>query len=76
MLTVSKSKLKTHMPQLFRQIEQSGEEMVVTGNNRPVLRALPIQHGRKVEGIFAPFRGKVIFPEDPNAPTTDEWSES
>jgi antitoxin (DNA-binding transcriptional repressor) of toxin-antitoxin stability system len=76
MLTVSKSKLKTHMLQLFRQIEQSGEEMIVTDNNRPVLRILPFQPRRKVEDVFAPYRGKVVFLEDTNAPTTDEWSEA
>lgn len=76
MLTVSKSKLKTHMLQLFRQIEQSGEEMIVTDNNRPVLRVLPIQHRRKVEDIFAPYRGQVVFLENPDTPTADEWSES
>ena len=41
MLTISKSKLKTHMLQVFRQIEQTGEEVIVTDNNRPVLRIQP-----------------------------------
>ena len=30
---------------------------------------------RSIEEIFAPFQGKAIFYEDPNTPTTDEWSE-
>ena len=41
MLTISKSKLKTHVLQIFRQIEQTGEEVIVTDNNRPVLRIQP-----------------------------------
>ncbi len=75
MLTISKSKLKAQMLQIFRQIEQTGEEVIVTDNNRPVLRIQPIEQKRTVEEIFAPYKGKVIFYEDPDTPTIDEWSE-
>ena len=75
MLTISKSKLKAQMLQIFRQIEQTGEEVTVTDNNRPVLRIQPIEQKRTVEEIFAPYKGKVIFYEDPDTPTIDEWSE-
>ncbi len=30
---------------------------------------------RSIAEIFAPFQGKAIFYEDPDTPTTDEWSE-
>ncbi len=76
MLTISKSKLKTHMLKIFRQIEQSGEEVIVTDNNRPVLRIQPVQSRRTVAELFEPFRGKVVFHEDPDMPTIDEWSEN
>lgn len=76
MLTISKSKLKAQMLQIFRQIEQTGEEVIVTDNNRPVLRIQPLVQKRTVEEIFAPYKGKVIFYEDPDAPTLDEWSEA
>lgn len=75
MLTVSKSKLKAQMLQIFRQIEESGEELIVTDRNQPVLRIQPIKPKRTVEEIFADWQGKVIFYEDPNTPTTDEWTE-
>ncbi|MEW6718165.1 MAG: prevent-host-death protein [Chloroflexota bacterium] len=75
MLTISKSKLKTHMLQIFRQIELTGEEVIVTDNNRPVLRIQRIPRKRSVEELFAPFRGKIVFYEDPNMPTIDEWGE-
>ena len=75
MLTISKSKLKAQMLQIFRQIEQTGGEVIVTDNNRPVLRIQPLDQKRSVEEIFAPYKGKVIFYEDPDAPTHDEWSE-
>ena len=75
MLTVSKSKLKTHMLQIFRQIEQSGEEIIVTDNNRPVLRILPISRKASVEEVFSSYRDKLILHENPDIPTIDEWGE-
>jgi antitoxin (DNA-binding transcriptional repressor) of toxin-antitoxin stability system len=75
MVMISKSKLKTHMLEIFRQIEQTGEEVIVTDNNRPVLRIQPYLPKASVEEIFSPYRGKLIFHEDPDAPTTQEWSD-
>jgi antitoxin (DNA-binding transcriptional repressor) of toxin-antitoxin stability system len=75
MLMISKSKLKAQMLQIFRQIEETGEEVIVTDNNRPVLRIQPIVKKRSVEEVFGPYRGKVIYHEDINTPTTDEWGE-
>ncbi len=75
MITISKSKLKTHMLQVFRQIEQTGEELIVTDNNRPVLRIQPITTTKSVAEVFAPYRGQMVWHEDPDMPTTDEWSE-
>jgi antitoxin (DNA-binding transcriptional repressor) of toxin-antitoxin stability system len=71
---MSKSKLKTHSLQVFRQIEQTGEEIIVTDNNRPVLRIQPISRKHSVGEVFAPYRGQIIFHEPPNTPTVDEWS--
>lgn len=75
MLTISKSKLKAHMLQVFRQIEQSGEEVIVTDNNRPVLRIQPIVRKPDVDEVFASYRGKVVIHEPLDTPTTDEWDE-
>ena len=75
MLTISKSELKIHMFQIFRQIEESGKELLVTDGQRPVLRIQPIQQKRSVEEIFADWQGKVVYHEDINTPTTDEWTE-
>lgn len=75
MITISKSKLKAQMLQIFRQIEESGEELIVTDHNQPVLRIQPIKPKRTVEEIFADWQGKVIFYEDPTKSTIDEWTE-
>lgn len=73
MITISKGKLKAQMLQVFRQLEQNGEEAIITDNNRPVLVIRPIAKKRSVEEVFADFRGTVIFHEDPDAPTLADW---
>ena len=72
---ISKGKLKAKMLQIFREIEQSGEELIVTDNNRPVLRIQPFVQKRSVAEVFAPYKGKAIFYEDPDTPTITEWSD-
>ena len=42
MPSISKSKLKANMFRIFREIEESDEEWIVTDHNRPVLRIQPI----------------------------------
>lgn len=76
MMIISKSKLKTHMLQIFRQIEQTGEELIVTDNNRPVLRIQPIKRKASVDEVFAPYRGKMVIHEDLDTPTLAEWEEA
>jgi len=75
MQTVSKSQLKAHMLNIFRNIEKSGEEIVVTDNHKPVLRIQPIKKGKTVEEAFGHLQGKVVYNEEINAPTQAEWSE-
>ncbi len=76
MITISKSKLKANMLRVFREIEASGEELIVTDRNRPVLRIQRINSKKTVEEVFGSIQGKVFFYEDPNTPTTDEWPEA
>ncbi|MEZ4712181.1 MAG: type II toxin-antitoxin system Phd/YefM family antitoxin [Caldilineaceae bacterium] len=75
MITISKSKLKAQMLKIFREIEESGEEIIVTDNNRPVIRIQPINKKVSVEDAFSAWQGQMILYEDPNTPTIDEWEE-
>lgn len=72
---ISKSKLKANMLRIFREIESSGEELVVTDRNRAVLRIQPIARKRTVEEVFGNVSGKVVYHEDVSTPTADEWRE-
>ena len=76
MLTISKSKLKAQMLRVFREIEASGEELIVTDRNRAVLRIQPISSKRRVEDVFEFSRGQLVFHEEIDAPTIDEWQEA
>ncbi|MBC7792467.1 MAG: type II toxin-antitoxin system prevent-host-death family antitoxin, partial [Clostridia bacterium] len=53
MPTVSKSALKARMLEFFRDVEKSGEELIVTDNNVPVLRVVPIKKRQSVDALFA-----------------------
>jgi prevent-host-death family protein len=75
MESVSKSELKRKMLAYFREVEASGEPLIVTDRGVPVLRVTPIRAVVQVEHAFADVRGKVVYHEDPVAPTTDEWDE-
>jgi len=73
--TVSKSALKAKMPEYFRRVEESGEELVVTDNNRPTLRIVPIRQRQSGADTFAGLQGQVAYHEDVMTPTADEWPE-
>lgn len=62
------------MLRIFREIEQTGEDLIVTDHNQPVLKISPIKKKKTVEEIFGAVQGQVIYQEDPNTPTESEWS--
>jgi prevent-host-death family protein len=72
---VSKSALKARMLEYFRRVEDTGEELIVTDNNVPVLRIVPIRKRVPAALLFADVRGRVVYHADPLAPTSDEWPE-
>lgn len=73
--TISKSKLKATMLEVFRELEATGGELIVTEHGRPVLKVVPIRPTRSVQDVFGDVQGQLEFLEDPDAPTIDEWSE-
>jgi prevent-host-death family protein len=70
---VSKSALKARMLEYLRTVEESGVPLVVTDNNVPVLRIVPIKKRVPASEMFADARGRVVYHEDPVAPTENEW---
>ena len=76
MKTVSKSALKARMLEYFRGVEETGDELIVTDNNRPVLRISPIRARVSAAETFGDVRGRVVYKGDVLEPTTDEWTET
>lgn len=74
--SISKSALKAKMLEYFRRVEETGQELVVTDNNEPVLRIVPIRKRVPAAVLFADVRGRVVYHEDPIASTSDEWAET
>lgn len=79
MVTVSKSVLKARMLEYFRQVEETGEPLIVTDHGRPVLQVVPLQHKRSAEEALAAYRarfpGHARFIGDPDEPTIEEWDD-
>ena len=63
------------MLEYFRLIEKTKEELIVTDHHRPVLRIMPYIAPKLPTEVFK-HQSKVIYYEDINAPTTNEWNES
>ncbi len=66
MKKISKSKLKPVMLKVFREIEQTGEELVITDHGRPVLKVIPYKTEKK--DTLDELRGTVIRYDDPFEP--------
>lgn len=73
---ISKSKFKAYALQILRELEAEGEEVIITDRNRPIARLIPFGAEDPVEQVFKEWRGKIIFYEDPNSPSIEEWSDA
>ena len=73
MIKVSKGALNAKMLEYFRHVEKTGEELVVTNNNVPTLKVIPIKKKMSVEDVFGDLRGKVRLDDSIMKPETDEW---
>lgn len=71
--TVSKSHLKANLLKIFRELEATNEELIVTDNNSPVLIIKPVKPTQSVEALFGTLQGQVVYHEDLDQPTIDQW---
>jgi len=71
---VSKSRFKAQALELFRQVESSGEPLVVTDHGRPTLEVRPYRPVRPAADPLAELRGSVLRFDDPFAPVGEnDW---
>jgi antitoxin (DNA-binding transcriptional repressor) of toxin-antitoxin stability system len=65
---VSKSRFKAQALELFRQMEASGEPLVMTDHGRPTLEVRPYRPARPAADPLEELRGSVLRFDDPFAP--------
>jgi hypothetical protein len=71
---VSKSRFKAQALELFRQMEASGEPLVMTDHGRPTLEVRPYRPARPVADPLEELRGSVLRFDDPFAPVgKNDW---
>ncbi|MCH9714834.1 MAG: type II toxin-antitoxin system Phd/YefM family antitoxin [Cyanobacteria bacterium] len=72
---ISKSQFKAHALALFRDIETSGEPLVVTDHGRPALEVRPYRPAaNQPADPLQLLRGSVLHYDDPFAPVAEgDW---
>lgn len=71
-ITVSKSKFKPHALSYFREVQETGEEIIITDHNTPVARIVSYQPSPSK--LLEELRGAVRRYEDPFEPVClDDW---
>ena len=69
---VSKSRFKPRALNFFREVEQTGKELIITDRGKPVLKLVP--YTEKPEAWLKPLRGTVKIFKKPTEPvSSDEW---
>jgi prevent-host-death family protein len=70
--TVSKSRFKAHVLEYLRQVERTGEELIITAHGKPVLKVTP--YALDWARALAALRGSVIRYDDPTDPVgLEDW---
>lgn len=79
-MIVSKGKLKSRMLEYFREVESTGEPLIVTDHGREVLEVRPIRKPASIREVLAEYRSgsgagvASISTEEILAPiSADEW---
>ena len=70
--TVSKSEFKPHALKYFRQIKDTGQELIITDRSKPVIRIIPFHEKPKI--VLQELRNSIQFYLDPLDPVAEnEW---
>ncbi|MDH0738487.1 type II toxin-antitoxin system Phd/YefM family antitoxin [Achromobacter sp. AGC78] len=72
---VSKSEFKARALELFRQVESTGESIVVTDHGKPALEIRPYREPVKRDPLDV-LRGSVLRFDDPLSPVSDDLWEA
>ena len=69
---VSKSRFKARALELFRQVESTGQEIIITDRGRPVVKVVP--YASDPARQLSEIRDSVVRYDDPEEPVGDkDW---
>ena len=68
---VSKSRFKPRALNYFREVEQTGKEIIITDRGKPVLKVVP--YTEKPEIWLESLRGTVKRYKNPTDPLSEDW---
>ena len=72
---ISKSKLKSQLLAILREVESEDTEIIVTDRGKPVVKISKYHQAPTTEELFQDIRGNIKYFEDPTASTIEEWGE-
>jgi prevent-host-death family protein len=74
---ISKTLFKAKALEYFRQVETTGEPLIITDHGTPTLELRPIKtlsNAEKTQQILEKLRGTVLYYEDPFEPVgVEDW---
>lgn len=69
---ISKSQFKPRALEYFREVQQTGGELIITDRGRPVLKIIP--YSDDPEAWLRPLRGSVLRYKAPTEPVgVEDW---
>ncbi len=72
-IIISKSKFKPQALKYFREIEETGQELIITDHTKPVIKIIPYRN--KPQIILKELRNSVLFYDDPLEPVAEnDWN--
>ncbi len=69
---ISKSKFKPHALEYFRQVQKTGQELIITDHAKPVLKIVPysVDHTE----VLKELHGSILKYENPTEPVAvSDW---
>ena len=75
MLTISRDVLGKNIQKYFDHIKRTREDVIVTDNDIPFIKLIPLKSKPGVEHIFKDVRGRVKYYDDILKPETGEWGD-
>jgi prevent-host-death family protein len=63
---VSKSNFQNHALEYLKEVENTGEELIITDHGKPVLKL--IRYGQNLKATLESLRGSVVRYDDPTEP--------